>query len=490
MRKLTKTLSFALILTLVLSIFQLPVARAADQSYQTEPSTWAAEDVQMAYYYGLIDDSFLNDFIKGITREESLILCDALYEKLSGKALSKSSKNPFKDTSSAAVLKAYTIGLAKPDSKGKINPNAKINKGEALLTVYNTIKAVNPGLKAAKDIKLTAKDTASLKEPLLSAVKYLYSKGIIKGGKGNLGLKAACTRQEFISIAKRTYDLVMRESGKASKGLFYKVAGGKSTVYILGSIHIADASIYPLNQCIEDAYSKADYLAVEANIKPSNEELLYLQQMAVYTNGDTIDKHISAETYKAFSEVMKKYGLTKQQYDMFKPWYAGLLAQNLGVSTGTEVTGNLGPDMYFLSKGDKKVLELEGIKFQVDMLNGFSTDLQEGFLAGSLEATETENSGTAGAEEIKKMLAAWKNGDLNEIQGVENSEDEPESIKEFNDKFWNERNLNMAEKVKGFANDKSGKTYFVVFGAGHLTGDTGVIKTLESQGYKVEQILK
>lgn len=488
MRKLTKTLSFALLLTLVLSIFQLPVARAADQA--SEPSKWAAEDVQMAYYYGLIDDSFLNDFMKAITREESLKLCDALYEKLSGKTLSKSSKNPFKDTSSAAVLKAYTIGLAKPDSKGKINPNAKINKEEALLAVYNTIKAVNPGLKVAKDIKLTAKDAASLKEPLLSAVKYLYSKGIVKGGKGNLGLKAVCTRQELITIVKRTYDLVMREGGKASKGLFYKVTGGKSTVYLLGSIHIADASIYPLNQCIEDAYSKADYLAVEANIKPSNEELLYLQQMAVYTNGDTIDKHISAETYKAFSEVMKKYGLTKEQYDIFKPWYAGLLTQNLGASTGTEVTGNLGPDMYFLSKEDKKVIELEGIKFQVDMLNGFSPELQEGFLAGSLEATETENSSTAGAEEIKKMLAAWKNGDLNGIQGVENSEEIPESIKEFNDKFWNERNINMAEKVKGFANDESGKTYFVVFGAGHLTGDTGVIKTLESQGYKVEQILK
>jgi uncharacterized protein YbaP (TraB family) len=55
------------------------------------------------------------------------------------------------------------------------------------------------------------------------------------------------------------------------------------------------------------------------------------------------------------------------------------------------------------------------------------------------------------------------------------------TLKEFDKKMWEERDNNMTEKIKGYFAD-SQNTYFVVVGAGHMVGDTGIIAQLETEG--------
>jgi uncharacterized protein YbaP (TraB family) len=60
---------------------------------------------------------------------------------------------------------------------------------------------------------------------------------------------------------------------------------------------------------------------------------------------------------------------------------------------------------------------------------------------------------------------------------------------EFNKKFLDERNKNMAEKIRYYLNNEDGRNYFVVIGSAHLIGDTGIIKLLKEKGYNVRQII-
>jgi len=66
--------------------------------------------------------------------------------------------------------------------------------------------------------------------------------------------------------------------------------------------------------------------------------------------------------------------------------------------------------------------------------------------------------------------------------------DDPKAI-EFNNIFWNTRNNHMYEKAVEFLADPEGRTYFIVVGAGHMQGDTGIITQLIKNGYNVERIL-
>ncbi len=167
--------------------------------------------------------------------------------------------------------------------------------------------------------------------------------------------------------------------------------------------------------------------------------------------------------------------------------------------------------MFFLSKAtdNKDILEIEGVKFQVDMFDSFSQDLQCLFLAsvlhsgqvneGSEIGNETDNAadqtGNMNNEEAQTsldlfsyMLKCWKEGNTEGLakmvksDGTENGE-----LKEFNEKIWTLRDNNMAEKVRSYLADPEKKTYFVVVGAGHMVGENGVVAQLEDE-FKIEQI--
>jgi len=70
---------------------------------------------------------------------------------------------------------------------------------------------------------------------------------------------------------------------------------------------------------------------------------------------------------------------------------------------------------------------------------------------------------------------------------LEEGGDSSPETKEFNDKVWLERNNNMSQKVKDYLADQDKKTYFVVVGAGHVNGATGILNQLKDD-YKIEQI--
>ena len=153
--------------------------------------------------------------------------------------------------------------------------------------------------------------------------------------------------------------------------------------------------------------------------------------------------------------------------------------------------------MFFLSKamGKKDILEIEGIKFQVDLFDSFSKELQCQFLASALASGEANEEAATDSEEAATdmelfiyMLKCWKEGNAEELAKMVKTDDAgSEELKEFNEKLWISRDNNMAEKVRGYLADPEKRTYFVVVGAGHMVGESGIVAQLEDE-FEIEQI--
>ena len=58
---------------------------------------------------------------------------------------------------------------------------------------------------------------------------------------------------------------------KPRRFLMWKATSPTATVYLVGSIHLGDSSMYPLPKEVESAFAAAKVLAVEINIKNADQ---------------------------------------------------------------------------------------------------------------------------------------------------------------------------------------------------------------------------
>src|SRR5258705_10276628 len=91
----------------------------------------------------------------------------------------------------------------------------------------------------------------------------------------------------------------------------WRIQSGKATAYLLGSIHVAKPSMYPLDPQIEKAFSNSNVLVVEADASPDKAMAMAMKMMqrATYPPEDGLDKHISRVTYDALVARLSKDGM-------------------------------------------------------------------------------------------------------------------------------------------------------------------------------------
>jgi len=82
------------------------------------------------------------------------------------------------------------------------------------------------------------------------------------------------------------------------------------------------------------------------------------------------------------------------------------------------------------------------------------------------------------------MISAWRRGDSETLRRAlrESFQDFPSSARRLIDV----RNQNWLPKIDSYL--RGGQTYFVVVGAGHIGGPTGLLALLKTRGCKVEQL--
>jgi uncharacterized protein YbaP (TraB family) len=272
------------------------------------------------------------------------------------------------------------------------------------------------------------------------------------------------------------------EAPGKQKHFLWKVRAGAGTVYLLGSLHYLRKDIYPLDSVIEEAFLGSNVLAVEANIDDlSSVDVQKLLGSAMYTGDDTLEKHVSGETYAQLKKELSEDGIPLELIGRQKPWFLALTLTSLELlKSGFDPT--YGIDIHFLSEaeGKKKIVELESVAYQIDLLSSFSDTDQESFLL------YTPQDLCLIKKESDELLKAWRSGDTKMMESLVFKDGAgAKQISAIYEKLLYERNRNMSSRIEDFLRTKD--SYFVVVGAGHLIGNRGIVETLRRKGYVVEQ---
>jgi uncharacterized protein YbaP (TraB family) len=266
------------------------------------------------------------------------------------------------------------------------------------------------------------------------------------------------------------------------KNFLWKAQSETNTVYILGSIHYMKKDMYPLDRRIEEAFERSDVLAVEANINDiSQSDIQKFMESAFYKGDDSLEKHISGETYTLVQKEFHEAGMPAVFLNKQKPWFLALTLTSLKlIQLGFDP--KYGLDVYFLSKSSgKKIIELESTDYQIKLLSGFSDTEQETFLLYTIKEVNSLK------KDLSTLENAWKSGDADTMETlIMKSVGIDGDMARIYEKILYERNSRMAARIEDFL--KSGDKYFVVIGAGHLIGKRGIIDILRRKGYRVEQL--
>jgi uncharacterized protein len=269
----------------------------------------------------------------------------------------------------------------------------------------------------------------------------------------------------------------------SQKGFLWKVQSKTGVAYLVGSIHAYKSGLYPLPKKMEEAFEKSDALAVEANVNEVRpESLMTMINGALYTDGSAVKEHLSKETYETAVEKLKETGLPLELFQSSKPWFIALTLTSMELHK-LGLDPEYGIDNYFLRKAEnsKRIVELESIEYQVNLLSSFSDAEQELFLVSTLKDIDLLK------KEINTILTAWNTGDTKTMESyVSKSLQEDPRMLPIYKKLVFDRNKNMASKIEGYL--KTNKQYCVVVGAAHLVGKDGIIEILKRKGYTIEQL--
>lgn len=269
------------------------------------------------------------------------------------------------------------------------------------------------------------------------------------------------------------------------KAFTWKISSNSTHVYLLGSIHVAAADIYPLPGVIEDAFVEADTLVVEININEVDEieSVSLILEYASYPPGEGLRDSLPEELYEKLETQFGEWGISLSLLDSYRPWFI----QNLLEITSLEMFGyssEYGIDLHFLDAAvsrELEILELETQEFQIGLLAEIPDDVMIRMLEMTLEEPIIQ-------DDIVILFEIWETGDTAAMEEFlfEGLEEEPELIPYFESVFTN-RNYTILEKIIGFLEDTE-NIYFIVVGAGHLVGEEGLLNLLEEAGYTVEQL--
>jgi uncharacterized protein YbaP (TraB family) len=262
--------------------------------------------------------------------------------------------------------------------------------------------------------------------------------------------------------------------------LLWQVVSGGSTVYLLGSVHVAKPDIYPLNEYIEQAFSRSARLVVEIDIRSIDpgEMQRKILSLGVLPEGRTLRSELDPDDAALLDEKLSALGLPPGSFDRFRPWIvATILAETELAALGYAAEN--GVDLYFLKKAqDREVVELESADYQLGLLAGFSDEDQREMLKEYLGGASTAGETTA------ELLEVWLAGDEAGMEGILKEElDTGQAGGRISQALLRDRDAAMTKKIEQLLG-RPGSS-FVVVGAAHLLRKGGIRDRLAADGFEV-----
>ena len=259
----------------------------------------------------------------------------------------------------------------------------------------------------------------------------------------------------------------------------YEVSKGKNKIFLAGTVHLLRSQDFPPPDEFDAAYKQSQKIYFETDIQKSKmpEFSQRFAQAMMLPNNATLKDVLDADTWAALQVFSVKSQYPLSQTMMFNPAMVSILitineTKKLGVGDGI--------DAYYdqIARTDNKILgELESSDDVIGYMKSFSAEDPNKIITSTI--SDAEHIG----DDLEKMIAAWKAGDLNTLDkdlGEKMREETPGAYQSL----VIDRNQKWFPKIEAMF--KTPEVEMVLVGSLHLSGKDGLLAQLKASGYKVK----
>jgi len=265
--------------------------------------------------------------------------------------------------------------------------------------------------------------------------------------------------------------------------LFYSFSRENNQLWLLGSVHLGDQSMYPMDTMVIQAWDSSDELVLELDLDNISPKLMmrWIVDKGMYPEGESLEQDISDTLLGRLNAVLAKMGVQSNRFQNFRPWMiciqlSGSMMEQQGLAK------EWGVDYRFMKLARAEGRPLVALETHEEQL-------------GSLESLSLVDPAAVlewcvdDAEEMlrtpHKLIDCWKTGDaecLSELV-LEGPLENPE-MKFVREAFFDDRNKRMVHRLNGLV--KKHRNYFMVVGTGHLLGEQGIVNLLRQTGWRLQ----
>ncbi|WP_111639660.1 TraB/GumN family protein [Marinomonas shanghaiensis] len=262
----------------------------------------------------------------------------------------------------------------------------------------------------------------------------------------------------------------------------WKITSDTNTLYIGGTIHLLTPQDYPLPSAYEKAYQAADKIVFETNMETISTPT-FKQQMKKelsYSDGTTIDKIISPETYQTLKIYLNARQIPFTAVQNLKP---SALAISLSMIELKHLGfTSEGVDQFYAQKAkqdNKPSGWLEEPDTQVAILSEVNAQDSNDVINYALsDIKDMPNN-------MEKLRQSWRNGDMEAMAEIE-LKDFQKDYPEVYQTLLVKRNNLWLPQIERMLENKG--TEFVMVGAMHLAGPDSLLEKLKASGYQVTKL--
>lgn len=263
--------------------------------------------------------------------------------------------------------------------------------------------------------------------------------------------------------------------------LVWQVDGnGTGKAYMLGSLHLLPPNVEWQNGTLKTMAKNADVYVFEV---PTDATAMQEMQKLVQKNGtlpkgQSLSSMLPDKFKPKLDKVLKALHWPEAMIDTHRPWLVSLMIDMAQIQQAKQTIP--GPDFVYEREAraaGKKMEYLETIEEQFHMI---APDEPEDELETLEDTLDTFNSSD---DERDKLTNAWIAGDADKLASLINAGFD--GYPRDKARLFTQRNARWVKRITAML--QTGKTYFIVVGAGHLCGPDGVPALLAKKGFVVSR---
>lgn len=278
---------------------------------------------------------------------------------------------------------------------------------------------------------------------------------------------------------------LLAPSARAAPLFLWEAAGPQAKVTMAGSIHVGRADFFPLPAPFGEAFAAAPVLAVELDMTAPANQARIMQLMTgrgMLPDSLTLRDRLEPQNWERLRQVATESGLPQAAYERMQPGIVTMMiVMQAYLRQGLDP--ELGIDKHFLDTAHaegRTVRELETVEAQLGLFLDLDDELDDVVVSHTLA-----DLGRLG-ELTDAMIGAWRSGDVDGLDLLlqEQAGTDPRLVAWYR-RLLDDRNAAMADSVDAWL--RGDRDVFMVVGAGHFSGEDGIVQRLERRGWTVTQ---